>query len=569
MSNRFLSYLAFFLCLIWVGIAVAEPAHPGRPHRWSEGFSAPGEFATGAAAGEGVLFLADREADVVAVIDLTTGGVTAVLPTPGYVPHGLAFDGTYLWIADAKDKLIHRMNPSDGTVTRSFDLPGGSVSGLAHDGTDLWVADPRSNELTKVSTVDGTAIVSIPAPAERTTGLTWDGAYLWAADRTEDEVYRVDPANGNVVLTLQAPGEHVWGLAWDGARLHVADVMVDQLFHLAPADLPPYALLEESTARISFHHEIRSHGPEMLQQVQISLAVPRERPGLELLSPVQFDPQPAEIGPDQWGQEFARFRFAAVPVPGHVGATMTFDARTHVVRYYLFPEQAGTLKQIPKELKKQYLVDGDKYRIEDPVIQAVVDEVAGSETNTYAIMRALYDHLLEHMFYDLDDGWNVAPTVLERGNGSCSEYTFVFIALCRAAGLPARYVGSVVRRYDDTAIDDVYHRWAEVYIPPYGWIPIDPSRGDKESAAQQAAAIGQLDNGLVITTESGGDSTDLGWAYNSASQVIFRGKAKVVQETYAEWEPIPETSPSPAPAPPTPAPAPAAAEAPPADATTE
>ncbi len=561
MTSTDLRLGALLGALLFAGAALAEPAHPGRPHRWSEGFAAPGEFATGAAAGDGVLFLADREADVVSVIDASTGAVVRELPAPGYVPHGLAYDGTYLWLADAQDELIHRMNPEDGTVTRSFELPGGSVAGLAHDGTDLWVADPQAQQLIKVSTVDGTAIVELPAPSRRTTGLTWDGSYLWVADRGEDEVYRVDPASGNVVLTLQAPGEHVWGLAWDGERLQVADVTVDAVFHLAPAELPPYALLESGEQRISYHHEVRSHGPEMLQQVQISLAVPKERPGLELLSPVRFDPAPAELGPDQWGQEFARFRFAAVPAPGHVGATMTVDARTAVLRYYLFPEKAGELKEVPKDLRKQYLVDGDKYRIDDPVIRGVVDEVVGDETNTYAIMRALYDHLLDHMHYELAGGWNVAPAVLERGNGSCSEYTFVFIALCRAAGLPARYVGSVVRRYDDAAIDEVYHRWAEVYLPGYGWIPVDPSRGDKDTEALQAAAIGQLDRGLVITTESGGDSTDLGWTYNSAAQVIFRGKAKVVQETYAEWEPIPAATPTPAP-PPAPAPAPAATEEP-------
>ena len=50
------------------------------------------------------------------------------------------------------------------------------------------------------------------------------------------------------------------------------------------------------------------------------------------------------------------------------------------------------------------------------------------------------------MYYERSGGWNTAPIVLERGNGSCSEYTFVFISMCRAAGVPARYVGSVVER---------------------------------------------------------------------------------------------------------------------------
>ena len=40
--------------------------------------------------------------------------------------------------------------------------------------------------------------------------------------------------------------------------------------------------------------------------------------------------------------------------------------------------------------------------------------------------------------------------------------------MCRAAGLPARYVGAIMIRGDDASTDEVYHRWPEVYLPGYG-----------------------------------------------------------------------------------------------------
>lgn len=39
------------------------------------------------------------------------------------------------------------------------------------------------------------------------------------------------------------------------------------------------------------------------------------------------------------------------------------------------------------------------------------------------------------------------------------------IAMCGAAGLPARYVGALVVRGDDASLDYVFHRWVEVYLP--------------------------------------------------------------------------------------------------------
>ncbi|MEJ2054186.1 MAG: transglutaminase-like domain-containing protein, partial [Calditrichaceae bacterium] len=128
--------------------------------------------------------------------------------------------------------------------------------------------------------------------------------------------------------------------------------------------------------------------------------------------------------------------------------------------------------------------------------------------------RKIFDYIRNTLEYKLEGGWNVAPVVLQRGTGSCSEYTISFIALARAAGLPARYAGAIVVRGDDASLDEVFHRWPEVYLPNFGWIPIDPQGGDKELPGDRARNIGSLSNRFLITTQGGGDSEYLGWYYN-------------------------------------------------------
>ncbi len=132
----------------------------------------------------------------------------------------------------------------------------------------------------------------------------------------------------------------------------------------------------------------------------------------------------------------------------------------------------------------------------------------------------------------------MAPFVLQRGTGSCSEYTFSFIALCRAAGIPARYVGAIVVRGDDASIDDVFHRWPEVYLPPYGWIPIDPQGGDKDLARDRILNIGHLSNRFLITTQGGGDSEYLGWYYNTYETYQTDPQIEVSIETFGDWQPL-------------------------------
>jgi len=97
---------------------------------------------------------------------------------------------------------------------------------------------------------------------------------------------------------------------------------------------------------------------------------------------------------------------------------------------------------------------------------------------------------------------------------------------------------TVAVRGDDASTDDVFHRWVEVYLPKFGWVPIDPSGGDNDSPRDQANYIGHLANRFLITTESGGGSETMAWTYNSNEYWKTEPKTFVVSDHFAEWEPL-------------------------------
>jgi transglutaminase-like putative cysteine protease len=77
--------------------------------------------------------------------------------------------------------------------------------------------------------------------------------------------------------------------------------------------------------------------------------------------------------------------------------------------------------------------------------------------------------------------------------GVCQDYTHLMLALCRAIGVPARYVCGYV--YDakrgDVIGSHASHAWCDVWIPGYGWLGVDPTNRKIINEAYVASAVGR------------------------------------------------------------------------------
>jgi hypothetical protein len=452
---------------------------------------------------------------------------------------GLAWDGKYLWNVDSRQKKIFKVDPKDGAILGAIDAPGESPEALAWDGNTLWVSDVSEKSIMRIDLSDGTAVQTFPVPAQSAQGLVFDGTYLWCSDRMTDELYMIDPRGGEVIMVLKAPGPYARGLAWDGEHLWAVDYQKDSLYQIVRQDKELFRIENTKAYRMTFLHEAKVIGTGRLRELDVSIAVPVSMPQQEILR-VSFAPTPTRTVTDRWSQECVQFHYREKPAEATLRSCMTVEARISAIQYYIFPDRCGTLSDIPADVKKTYTANESKYQIDDPYIQELVKRTVGDEKNPYWVARRIFDTVRTRLEYKMEGGWNVAPVVLRRGTGSCSEYTFSFVALCRAAGLPARYVGAVVVRGDDASVDEAYHRWPEVYLPNYGWVPIDPQGGDKPLARDRAMNIGHLPNRFLITTRGGGASEYLGWYYNSNERYEADPQVRVEIETFGEWEPLGE-----------------------------
>ncbi len=509
-------------------------------------YDTPGSYTTGMTYDGKYIWLSDRKTDKIYCIDPSNGKVIKNIKSPAYWPTGLAWDGELLWNADIRGGVpmaenyvgkIYGIDPKNGTVKNTITAPSNSPMGLAWDGKYLWCADNESDEIIQFSPYDGTTIKSFKSPASDPNGLAYDGKYLWVSDRIKNEIYMMDPVSGCVIIIADAPGPYTNSLCYDGKFLWAADYQNDKLYQLKVYDNDAYKTSNEHKSKVTYTYHLTNYGPGTVKTTDVHFAIPTNLVNQAISGNIVYTPKYSDIVTDQWGQKTAHFHFTDIKSGGVKEITMVSNITTYDVRYFIYPEKVDSLSTIPDSIKTKYLVNSDKYQYDNPIIQNAVYEATGDEKNPYWIARKIFNYIINNMYYERVGGWNTAPTVLSRGNGSCSEYSFVYISMCRAAGLPARYVGSVVMRGDDSSFDDVFHRWVEVYLPGYGWIPVDPSGGDQVSPRDQAYYFGYLSNRYYITTQSGGGSETMGWTYNSNEFWTTEPQTNVVSEYFSEWEP--------------------------------
>ena len=475
-------------------------------------FSGPGTHPAGLAFDGRHLWVSDLAADRIYQLDPSSGNVLLSFASPGGDPTGLAWDGATLWCADNEKNKIYQLNPASGAVLKTLSISTSTPRGIAFKEGSLFYLDSGEDMIYRINPSSGAVLYQFEAPSGANRGLAWDGRYFWCSDRSLNEFAVIDPDYGKVVTIVPSPGGYSYGIARDGDFLWCADYESNRIFKIQVRGETVSRRMNRRNIAVSYTVLTQNKGASDMN-LTTYLAVPASTPCQELLTDVAFLRQPQQMLVDNYGQQVAQY--SEVLSPGQSRSYgWQVKAAVYSMRFFFLPEHTGDPAAIPAEILTTYTRDGSKYRIHDSVIQNAVAEALGSETRYYWKVRRLHDYVLSHIDYVNDHRWDSAPVCLTNGEGSCSEYTFTFIALCRAAGIPARYeAGGHIRAelpYEDT----VFHRWAQVYFPDVGWVPVDCTWDDKVYPANQARYFGGYANAVFATTLGGGASNLLSWYYN-------------------------------------------------------
>jgi transglutaminase-like putative cysteine protease len=115
----------------------------------------------------------------------------------------------------------------------------------------------------------------------------------------------------------------------------------------------------------------------------------------------------------------------------------------------------------------------------DGEVKKLADKITTGKKTVLEKARAIYDWCCDNMYRDpatVGCGKGDVCALLQKPGGKCTDISSVYIALCRAAGVPAREVFSV--RLGKKPKEDIttwQHCWAEFFLPGYGWVTADPA----------------------------------------------------------------------------------------------
>ncbi len=115
----------------------------------------------------------------------------------------------------------------------------------------------------------------------------------------------------------------------------------------------------------------------------------------------------------------------------------------------------------------------------DPVAMEIAQDLTvEAEDNIANFLILLNQKINTHCHYAVrETGRSLPPGVTWRSRtGTCRDFSLLFMEICRAAGLAARFV-SGYQEGDVAAGEHYLHAWAEVYLPGAGWRGYDPTLG--------------------------------------------------------------------------------------------
>ena len=253
------------------------------------------------------------------------------------------------------------------------------------------------------------------------------------------------------------------------------------------------------------------------KDLKLWIPIPREWDSQRAVKIISVQPEPhAKYEDPEHGNPMLFWDFGKEPEKPSYIVDIKYRFESYEIHAEVDPEQ---IESYDKTSKEYDLYTRSTHTIcITPKVKELARIAIGDEKNPYLQAKRIFQFVGRKMRYShgigiaelrkrgtnglLDSPIRDEKTGEEHFLSQCHDYSGLFVALCRAVGIPARPVVGYIswrpwKRAEDlkpywdfdtmlspdglagaqyyTALD--HHFWAEFYVPNFGWIPVDATLG--------------------------------------------------------------------------------------------
>ncbi|MBT3376574.1 MAG: transglutaminase domain-containing protein [Lentisphaerae bacterium] len=231
------------------------------------------------------------------------------------------------------------------------------------------------------------------------------------------------------------------------------------------------ARADEPIRNVVFTVQVHNRGPDDAVDVSLRVPVPSTN-DYQRVYETYLTPRPEGFVRLPSGGNVALLAFPRIPAGHSRWVFMHVRCRLREFR----PLRDSTRESPDPKAMKRALGKGYKLDPNAPDIVAFAHSIRRGDMSEMATVRRLNARLCGSFEYELDERQATASETLKSRRGSCSELSRLFVAVARRCNIPARFAaGTRLRTRQGPYVDTIHHRWVEVHLEDYGWLPIDIS----------------------------------------------------------------------------------------------
>ena len=242
-----------------------------------------------------------------------------------------------------------------------------------------------------------------------------------------------------------------------------------------------FLIINTHTTNVQIKYEIENKGPGVINNIQCRIETPYDFSPFQSIVELSSENENKKEIMDENGNKIIRFKLDDIEegLFSEVSVDCIVNINEFIIKTPDLLPQNYDLNDsdIKKYTESEKFIDCDSAKIID-----AANTITAGEQDPFKKAELLYDFVVKRLDYDYErmneKSFKIsdASDILNWDKGVCTDYSLLYASLCRAAGIPCKFIVGLSLRSissEKNGISSMSHAWNEIKLPGYGWIPVD------------------------------------------------------------------------------------------------